>query len=96
MTKRVVGDSITLTQEFRDTSDTLQDPTAVEFKYRIGRHGSDTSIQATRSSAGIYTVTIEPDKDGILYAAWIGTGAFVKSYQTHFPVFPNQFPVGLS
>lgn len=90
MTKRYVDEQITLVGEFRNSAGESTDPTTVTFTYRIGPDGADTDLTPANPATGQYTATVTPDKPGVLYGTFKGTGALVKTIPVQVPIHPKQ------
>lgn len=94
MTKSYVGDEITLTGTFKNSSGVPTDPTTVSFSYRIDRDGTDNSVTPVNASTGVYTATFTPDKPGQLHGYFTGTGTLVKNVIVNRSIFPREEPWG--
>lgn len=94
MVKTFANSSVTLTATFKNSAGTLTDPTAVTFDYAIGTRGEQISVTPVNTSTGVYTATFTPDRSGIVYGVFKGTGALVKAIPVQISIYPDQFPVG--
>lgn len=69
-----IGETKTLSTTVTNNG-TLTDASAITFKWKIGRNGTETVLTPTRASLGTYYVTITPDNSGNLYCRWDTDGA---------------------
>ena len=88
--KRYVGDQITLTGAFTNANGAATDPTSVTFVYRVGRDGTDTTLEPTNPAVGSYQVQVTPDRPGNLYGYFLGSGSLVKSVPVSALIHPRQ------
>lgn len=94
MTKRYVDSEIVLDGTFRNSAGTLTNPTAVTFKYRVGKDGTEYSVTPTNPSTGLWRATFTPEFAGPLYGYFQGTGALVKTIPVTAMIHPKTVPVG--
>lgn len=92
MTCRIFPDTtVTREAQFRNSLNTLADPTTVTFTYRYASHGDWKTATPTKTTTGIYTVNFVPEYPGLIYTRWQGTGDLVVSVEDTLLVEPTAF-----
>ena len=79
-----IGDKVTCTATFTDTSGGTVGPSAVAFSYKDPRGTSGTA--SVSGTAGVYTATVELDYPGIWRYRFAGTGSYVAAEEGSFKV----------
>jgi hypothetical protein len=66
--------TITFNTEVRNNG-VLTDAPELMFKWKMGYHGTETTVTPTHDGTGLYSVEITPETSGNLYANWDTDGA---------------------
>lgn len=85
-----LGQLVTATNTFTDSTGTVIDPTGVFVNYKSPVTGTLTELvfgvdaALVKDSTGIYHVDIDGDEDGLWYVYWFSTGTGQAADETSF------------
>jgi hypothetical protein len=92
-----VGDKISLTALFKNSSATLTDPTVTKLRYEDPSgnettltYGTDPASSIDKTATGTFVAYLTLDEAGTWYYRWIGTGAVVAQEEGTFDVRAGQ------
>ena len=91
----LIGNGVTSTQEFRVSSGTLTNPTAVTVTVREPDatktvYTYPTDPEVVRDSTGIYHISIVPDAVGRWGFYWLGTGTVPRATEEFINVVSSK------
>lgn len=82
----VVGQTIRLSAEFRNSAGALANPTTVTVHYQKGNATPVTNAAPTNDSTGKYHIDVDLDEPGEWKYDWVGTGAVAAVEEGRFTV----------
>jgi|SRR5690606_12147698 len=95
MREILIGNGVTSTQEFKNSSGVLTNPTSVTVTVRepddtktTYTYGTDPEV--VRDSTGIYYISIVPDAAGPWGFYWLGTGTVPRSTEDFVLITPSR------
>lgn len=91
-----VGDEVRCTGTFTDSGGSVQDPTAVFFKYEdpsgaVTTKQYVTDPEVVRDSVGVYHLDIDVDEAGMWWWRWYSTGSGQAADEDQFLAEDSRF-----
>lgn len=91
----LIGTGVTTTQEFRDESGDLADPTTVTMTVREPDGTTTTYVYLTdpeveRDAEGVFSFSIVPDAAGLWGFRWLGTGTVPLASEEFVTITPSR------